>query len=161
MAEDKTKQPSGTSPQAVRSQLKVPAQFQQALDRTILAGRKVLYSAQMAPQIQQLMQSPGSMGEKLGKGVVALIGILIDKSNRTIPPQVLIPAATVLVAEAGELVQASEQDVAEGMAAAIEGILKMAKITPDQIGECQDPAQAWPGEAIYNPTTGVYTCERS
>ncbi len=123
----------GVSPQDVRSKIQVPQQFQQALDRAILAGRKILYSPQMTPQIQQLMQGPDSMGDKLAKGVAGLIGILVDKSNKTLPPQILIPAAVVLVAEAGELVNASDEDVAEGMAGVIEQVLNAAGVTPDKL----------------------------
>lgn len=39
--------------------------------------------------------------------------------------------------------------------------LVIDRIGPDGIEGCQDPAQEWPGEAIYDPATGVYTCERS
>lgn len=39
--------------------------------------------------------------------------------------------------------------------------LVIDRIGPDGIGACQDQAQAWPGEAIYDPETGVWTCERS
>jgi len=39
--------------------------------------------------------------------------------------------------------------------------IMVERITADQIGECQDPNQTWPGEGIYYPETGEWTCERS
>lgn len=151
MADTKVPEKGGVTPDAVRSKIKVEPQFQAALDRVIVAGRKLLYSPQMAPQIQQQMQGPGAPGEKIGKGVVGLMAILLDKSNGTLPPQIVIPAATVLVAEAGELLQASESDVAEGMAVMVEEVLNMAGISPQQLPQLLKQGGAPAPEAPPQP----------
>ena len=39
--------------------------------------------------------------------------------------------------------------------------LVIDRIGPDGIASCQDPDQAWPGEAVHDPVTGEWTCERS
>lgn len=152
MADTKVPGQGGVTPDAVRAKIKVEPKFQSAFDRVVAAGRKLLYSPQMAPQIQQQMQGAGTPGEKIGKGVVGLLAILIDKSNGTLPPQIVIPAATVLVAEAGDLLQASESDIAEGMAVMVEEVLSMAGIGPEQLPQLlkqggaptQAPPQATP-----------------
>lgn len=39
--------------------------------------------------------------------------------------------------------------------------LVIDRIGPDGIEAGQNPDQPWPGEAIFDPVTGEYTCERS
>lgn len=126
------------TPQSVRSQMKLSPELQAPYERVVAAGRKILYSEQMTPQIQELLRGPGDMGEKIGKGVVALMAIMIAKSNNTMPPQVIIPAATELVAEAGDFLRGAgakvtDGDIAEGMAVMVQEILARSGITPDKI----------------------------
>ena len=130
------------SPASVRAQVsgKLPSQLRSAYERVVMAGKKILYSEQMAPQIQQLLQAPGDMGQKLGTGVAALMALLVDKANGTMPPQLILPAATELVAEAGAFLKdagakVTDQDIAEGMAVMVETILSKAGVSLDQLPE--------------------------
>ena len=126
------------TPQSVRSQMKIPPDKANAYERVVAAGKNILYSEQMQPQIDEMIKAPGSIGEKIGQGVVALMAILIDKSNGTMPPDLIIPAATELVAEVGDFLKqsgmdVSDQDVGEGMSSMIEIIMEKSGITPDQL----------------------------
>lgn len=130
------------SPQGVRAQMegKLPSELRSAYERVVMAGKKVMYSEQMAPQIQELLKGPGDMGEKLGTGVAGLMALLVDKANGTMPPQLILPAATELVAEAGAFLRdagakVTDQDIAEGMAVMVETILSKAGVSLDQLPE--------------------------
>lgn len=132
------KDSSAVTPDSVRAKLNIPADMQDGYQRIVLAAKKVMYSEQMKPQMQELLKGPGTMGEKIGKGVVALMAILYSQSNNTLPPQLIIPAATELVAEAADFLskagmKVSDDDVAEGMATMVEEILSRAGVEPDQI----------------------------
>lgn len=140
------------TPQSVRAQMKLTPQLQAPYERVVAAGRKLLYSEQMAPQIQELLRGPGDIGEKLGKGVVALMAILISQANGTMPPQIIIPAATELVAEAGDFLRGAgakvtDGDVAEGMAVMVQEILSRSGITPDKIPQLLKQGGAAPQPA--------------
>ena len=118
--------------------MKLPPKLQPAYERVVMAGKKVMYSPKMHDQMVELLKGPGSIGDKLGKGVVLLMGILISQSNHTMPPAVIIPAATELVAEAADFLRqsgmkVSDQDVAAGMAAMVSEIMQRAKIDPAQL----------------------------
>jgi len=122
----------------VRSKMAIPPQLRNAYDRVVAAGKKVLYSEQMAPEIQQMLQGPGNMGEKLGRGIAALMALLVSQANSTMPPQVIIPAAIELVADAGDMLKqagakVTPQDTAEGMAVLVQTILEHAGVDPSQL----------------------------
>lgn len=126
------------TPAAVRGQMQIPPEMQETYERLVMAGKKILYSEQMAPEIQGLLQSPGDLGQKLGQGVVALLAMLIDKSNGTLPPQLIIPAGIELVVEAGNFLKdagqaVSKEDVAEGTATLVGEILQRAGVSLEQL----------------------------
>jgi hypothetical protein len=126
------------TPQTVRSKMAVPQQFQNAYERVVLAGRKLMYSDQMSDQIGQLMKGPGALGDKLGQGVLGLMAIITDQSKGTLPPQIIIPAGAELVAEAADLlhkagVKVTDQDIAQGMTSFINGVMSKAKVDPNAV----------------------------
>ena len=132
------KDSAAVTPDSVRAKMQIPANMQDGYERIVLAAKKVMYSPQMKPQMMELLRGPGTVGEKIGKGVVALMAILYSQSNNTLPPQLIIPAATEMVAEAGDFLRkagmkVSDDDVAEGMATMIEEILSRAGVSPEQI----------------------------
>lgn len=137
------------TPQAVRGQMQIPPELQDTYDRLVMAGKKVLYSEAMAPQIQELLRGEGELGEKLGQGVVALLAMLIDKSNGTLPPQLIIPAGVELVVEAGNFLKdagqkVTKEDIAEGTAVLVGEILQRAGVSMDQLPQLLSGQQGAP-----------------
>lgn len=125
--------------QGVRSKMALPAEMGDAYEAVITTAKKIMYSDQMAPQVKELLRNQDmSMGEKLGMGATAVMAMLYTQTNGTIPPQLIIPAAIELVADAGDFVRkagakVSDDDIAEGMASVVEMILDRAGVKPDQI----------------------------
>lgn len=149
------------SADSVRSQMQIPPELQSAYERVVTAGKKILYSEQMAPDIQQMLQGPGDMGQKLGHGITALMALLVSKANGTMPPQIIIPAAIELLADAADMLKKAgskitPQDTAEGMAVLVQTILENAGVSPEDLpqlvaqqggGQAQGPAE----EAAESP----------
>jgi hypothetical protein len=138
------------SPKALRAKMTVPAALAGALDRIVLAGRKVLYSEQMKPQIVQQMQGPGDLGTKIGTGVVGLLAILMSKSNGTFPPQLVVPAAVILCAEAADLLRTAganvtDPDIARAIAVATQEIMKRSGVKPEQLPQLVQQQRAKSG----------------
>lgn len=126
------------TPDSIRSKMQLQPNMRQAYMRVVMAGKKVMYSPQMQGQVVELLKGPGSMGHKLGQGVVALMGILMEQSQNTLPPQLIIPAATELVAEAADFLRkagakVSDNDIAEGIADMIATVMQRAGISPEQL----------------------------
>lgn len=127
-----------TTPQGVRSRMSLPQGMGDAYEAVITTAKKIMYSEQMKPQLTELLRSDMPVAEKLGMGATALVAMLYTQTNGTMPPQLIIPAATELVAEAADFMrktglEISDDDIAEGMATVVEMILGRAGITPDQI----------------------------
>jgi hypothetical protein len=128
------------TPDSIRSKMQLQPNMRQAYMRVVMAGKKVMYSPQMQGQVVELLKGPGSMGHKLGQGVVSLMGILLEQSQNTLPPQLIIPAATELVAEAADFLRkagakVSDNDIAEGIADMIATVMQRAGISPEQLPE--------------------------
>lgn len=138
---------------AVRGQMQVPPEQAETFEKVVAAGRKLLYSEQLAPDIQETLASDAPMGEKLGGGVVSLLAILMTKTNGAIPPQLLIPAGVALVTEAGDMLEeagaeVSDNDVAEGVAVMVETLLQRAGVSLDQVPQLLQQGGAPAQEAV-------------
>lgn len=138
----------------VRGQMQVPPEQADTLDKIILAGKKLMFSEQLAPEIAQLLASDAPIGEKLGQGVLGLLALLMQRANGTLPPQLLIPAGVALVTEAADMLEEAGQkiednDVAEGMAVFIEQLLQKAGV--DLAQAAQAVAQGAPQGAPQVP----------
>lgn len=128
------------SPAAVRAAMTIPPELQDAYQRIVLAGRKIMYSPQMADQIKQLLAGPGAVSDKIAQGVVTLMGLILNQSNHTLPPKLIIPCTLELVTEAAELLRqaglkVTDQDIAAAMASAMADVLQKVGVTPDQLGD--------------------------
>lgn len=142
--------------EAMRAKMKLPPAMQGPYQRVVLAGQKIMYSQQMAPQIQALMKGPGTMGDKIGQAVVALIALLIDQSNHTLPPQLIVPSGVefctdfaALLRQAGQ--QVTDQDVAAGMEAMVSQVMQKLGVTPEKLGALAK-GQPVPGAQPQQPT---------
>lgn len=95
----------------------LPPDMQEPFERVVLAGKKVLYSEQMQPEIQKLMADPKPIEQKLAEGVRGLMGLLSQQSKPAMPPQIIIPAGIELLHEAADFAQQAG----------------LAQITPEQM----------------------------
>jgi hypothetical protein len=119
---------------------KLPPQLQEAYQRVVLAGMKMMFSPQTHQQMMQhLEQGQGTPAQNLGQGMAGLIMIMYQKSNGTMPPQVMIPAATYLLSEAVDFLDKtkamnlSAADVSNAMEIMIRTILQHCGIDADKL----------------------------
>lgn len=78
---------------------KVPAQYQNALQRTITAALTVMYSQQMHQVMVQQLTKPGDPVNNVAEGAAKLMAELYKQSKGTLPVQVMIPAAVIMMCE--------------------------------------------------------------
>jgi hypothetical protein len=83
-------------------------QDKSAMDRVVAAGMKVMFSQQTHKYMTEILDKPGELGDKLALGIIDLMQLLFVQSKGAIPPQVIIPAATILFLRAGEFVEKTE-----------------------------------------------------
>lgn len=146
----------GMSPQGIRSRLNIPANLKNAYDRIILAGMKVMFDPKTHDLMLKSLNGPGPIDQKLGKGVADLMGILFEQSNKTMPPQLIIPAGIELLAHAVDFLRKSGQDVTDeqfGSAVQLmmQTLLSGAGVNMDKLAEFADKGQA--GAAAAQPAS--------
>lgn len=126
------------TPGAIRSQMHIPANLQDAYQRIVLAGMKVMFDKSTHKLMLEELDGPGTMGEKLGKGIAGLMILLVQQSNGTLPPQLIIPAALELLAHAADFLkksgqQVSNEDFGEASQVAISEIMRQFNLDPDKV----------------------------
>ncbi len=97
----------GLTPQAVREQMKLPPDMQEAYDRVVLAGMKIMFSPETSEMAMNVIAGDGPIDERLGEGIATLMGTMVKQSNNTMPPQLVIPAGVELLVAAGDYLKQS------------------------------------------------------
>lgn len=98
-------------PRAVMRAMKVTPEQQRQLLRIVAAGMKVMFDASTHQMMLDAINQPGAIEERLAKGIVGLMAMLWKESKGSIPPQLIIPAAMVLLAEAADFLNKGGQPV--------------------------------------------------
>ena len=117
------------NPDTVRAGMKVPDNLRGAYDKIVKAGLKLMLDEKTMPATLRYLAGPDPVTEKLGKGTAGLMLYLFERSNRTMPPQLVIPAGIELLSHGADLLRKAGQevsidDIAEAMADFIQLILQ-------------------------------------
>lgn len=98
------------TPEAVQQNIKMPPELQEAYERVVIAGMKVMFSKDTHRIMLKEMQKEGPIADRLGKGVAGLMLLLFKESNQTMPPQVIIPAGIELMMQAVDFMRKTGMD---------------------------------------------------
>lgn len=131
---------SETSGAALRKKMEVPGPLGEQLDKVVLAGMKIMFDQKTHHLMAQELDRDGDTAEKLGMGVAGLMGLLMEQSQRSIPPQLLIPAGVVLMGHAADFVRKSGDDVTdeefgEAVEVFLDTIMGQAGIDSNKVAE--------------------------
>lgn len=94
--------------ESVKQNIKMPPELQEAYERVVIAGMKVMFDQNTHRAMLREITKPGPMGDKLGQGVAGLLLMLVKEGNNTMPPAVLIPAGLELIMQAVDFVRRAE-----------------------------------------------------
>jgi hypothetical protein len=123
------------SPEGVRNKLEIPDNLKDAYDRIVVAGMKVMFDKSTHEMALKAMQGDGPVEQRLAQGIAGLMGMLVEKSNKTMPPQLVIPAGIELLAAAADFIKQSgsepieDQQIGEAMALFVQLILEQSGVT--------------------------------
>ncbi len=129
---------------------KVPAEKREAYDRILTAGMKVMFSKESSNLVKQALDQPGSLGERAGKAAANLLMLLFMESEKSLPLDVGMLAAMVLMAHAldfaekigvGQVDNATIDEAAQNLS---NEILKKIGVTPEQVAQMAAKAKAAP-----------------
>lgn len=105
--------PSKRSPNAIMAMLELDPTQKQQLMRIVAAGMKVMFDAQSHHLMLDTLQGPGPLCDKIGQGVAGLMGMLMQESKNSLPPQLIVPAGLVLIAHAVDFLEKGGMTVSD------------------------------------------------
>jgi hypothetical protein len=141
--QDKMARPEGDdlTTKAVTKNIEMPPELQEAYERVVIAGMKVMFSKESHRAMLQEIQKPGPMGERLGKGIAGLMLMLFKESNETMPPAVIIPAGVNLLMEAVDFLRKSglakptNAEIGDGIETMMSIVLEKFGVAPDKMAQ--------------------------
>lgn len=86
-----------------RPKINVPPEMQDAVDRIVAAGMKLIYSPSMKDERDAALQSDDPIAKVLATNVVGLTLVLDQQSQGGIPEQALLPAALELLLDVADM----------------------------------------------------------
>lgn len=125
--------------ETIKNNIQMPPELQEAYDRVVIAGMKVMFSKESHKLMLDELQKEGPIAQKLGMGIAGLMLLLFKESNETIPPQVIIPAGVNLLSRAADFIRKSgidsitNADIGDAMELMISTILQKFGVSPDQM----------------------------
>ena len=143
LIQDKMARPEGDDldTETIKENIKMPPELQEAYERVVIAGMKVMFSKESHKLMLDEIQKEGPIGQKLGMGIAGLMLLLVKESNNTIPPEVIIPAGVNLLSRAADFIRKSEiekitnADIGDAMEVMISTILQKFGVEPEQMAE--------------------------
>ena len=137
LIQDEMQQGGGElTPDKVASEIKMPPELQEAYERVVLAGMKIMFSKETNEKVIKSIQGPGPIAKRLGVGIAGLIATLFQQSNKTMPPQLIIPAGTNLLMQAadflkrGNIEKITDKDIGDAMQVMLNTVLDMFGVDP-------------------------------
>lgn len=95
-------------PMIAKAKAGVPANLQPILDKVILSGMRIMFDRSSHQMALAELNKPGPLAQRLTNGMVALMYLLWTQSNKTIPPQLMVPATLILTLRAFQFLQLSK-----------------------------------------------------
>ena len=139
--------------------MEMPAKDMEAFERVVLAGMKIMYDKSTFQIFQAGMMKEGvPLPQRLATEAAGLMKMLMDKSGGKIPPQIIVPAATMLMMEMGKFMTEAglAQPTSEEMREAAGILLKLLEALFVK-GAQQAPAQAAATPAAPQAGGGLLT----
>jgi hypothetical protein len=141
--QDKMGRPEGEDldTQAIKDNIKMPPELQEAYERVVIAGMKVMFSKESHKLMLDELQKEGPMGQKLGTGIAGLMLLLVKESNGTLPPEVIVPAGINLLTRAADFIRKSKiekitnGDIGEAMEVFISTVLEKFGVDPAKMAD--------------------------
>ena len=126
------------TPDYVRQNNKVPKELQGAYSKIIKAGVELMLNEKTRPATLKYLSGEGPAAQKLGEGTAGLMLYLFQRSNKTMPPQLIIPAGVELLAEGADMMrkagaEVSDADIAEAVVVMIETMAPKFGVEPGQL----------------------------
>lgn len=124
---------------AIIAKVDIPPNLKSIFDKAILSGMRIMFDKSSHKMLLDQLDKPGPMAQKLGEGVITLVYMLWTQSNKTLPPQIMVPITMVLTLKAFDFLQksgepeATKELLGEGVHMAVTGVMERFGVTEEQL----------------------------
>jgi hypothetical protein len=135
---------------------KIPENLKPIYQKAVLSGMRIMFDKQSHKMLLDQIDKPGPMPQKMADGVIGLIYLLWTQSNKTLPPQIIVPLTVVLTLRGFQFLQESKDPEAtndvlgEAMALATTGIMAKFGVNEDQLPGLVKGNQRTPKQGLIN-----------
>ena len=131
---------SKITPEFIEGKLHLTEKQKPQLKRIVLGGLKVMFSKESHHLMLAELDGPGTIAEKIGKGVAGLLALLMHESTNSLPPDLLNSAGMVLVAYAAQWLNkagtpVSDQDIGGAIDTMTAAVLHAGGVDPSKLAE--------------------------
>jgi hypothetical protein len=111
----------------------IPANLQPVFDKIVLSGMRIMFDKSSHKLMLDELEQPGPLAQRLSNGTIKLMYMLWQQSNKTIPPQLMVPATLVLTLRAFQFLQESQDPEAtkevlgQAVELAVNGVIERFK----------------------------------
>lgn len=126
-------------PMIAKARAGIPAKLQPMFDKVVLSGMRIMFDKASHKMMLEQLNGPGPLEKRLSDGIIALMFMLWQQSNKTIPPQLMVPATLVLTMRAFQFLQlskdpeATKEVLGEATAEAVQGLMDRFGATQDKL----------------------------
>jgi hypothetical protein len=86
---------------------KIPANLKDIYSKAVLSGMRIMFSGQSHHLLTEALDKPGPLATNISNGIIQLMYLLWTQSNKTLPPQIIVPVTVTLTLKAFDYLQHS------------------------------------------------------
>lgn len=138
----------------------IPPNMVAVFDKVVLSGMRIMFDKSSHQMTLDALDKPGPLEQRIANGIIPLMYMLWTQSNKSIPPQLIVPATFVLTVRAFEFLllakdpEATKKVLGAAIELAITGIVERFKPQGQGAAPGQQPGQA-PAPAAPAPQGGM------
>lgn len=132
---------------AIIDKIQVPPNLKSIYDKAIVSGLRIMFDKKSHKMLLEQLDKPEPMEKKLSEGIITLVYMLWTESNKTLPPQILVPITVTLTLRAFEFLQdsgdqeATKEALGEAMHMAVVGLMERCGVPQDQLQQMANKVQ--------------------
>lgn len=131
--------PGAVDVDAILAKVQIPPKFQAIYQKAVLSGMRIMFDAKSHKMMEDQLAKPGPLPDKMAEGMTGLIYMLWTQSNKTLPPQIIVPLTFTLTLKAFDFLQksgdaeATKEVLGEAVEKSLTSVMTKFGVTPDQI----------------------------
>lgn len=131
--------PGAIDVDAILAKVQIPPKLKPVYDQSVLKGMRIMFSKSSHDMMEKQLAKEGPLADKMAEGITALIYMLWTGSNKTLPPQIIVPLAFTFTLKAFDFLQrsgdaeATKEVLGEAIEKSMTQVMGKFGVSPDQM----------------------------